>query len=125
MIKRRNMWKQVLLMIITVGIYGIYWFYSTSKEMVEYKGLGGRPGLWTVLLFVPYISVYASWKHSKAVEALTDGQYRALLIVILWIFFPPAVWAITQIELNKRATDESTHVIDASPPATNEPSSGD
>jgi len=88
-IKRRNMWKQVLLMIVTVGIYGIYWFYSTSKEMVEYKGLGGRPGLWTVLLFVPYISVYASWKHSKAVEALTDGQYRALLIVILMDILPP------------------------------------
>ena len=125
MIKRRNMWKQVLLMIVTVGIYGIYWFYITSKEMVEYKGLSGRPGLWTVLLFVPYIGVYAYWKHGKAVEALTDGKYRALLIFVLWIFFSPAVWAITQIELNKRATDESTRVIDASPPTTNEPSSGD
>ena len=37
MIKRRNMVVQVLLFIITFGIYGVYWFYVTSKEMVEYK----------------------------------------------------------------------------------------
>ena len=43
MIKRRNMGMQVILMIITLGIYGIYWFYVTSKEMVEYKRLGHVP----------------------------------------------------------------------------------
>ena len=49
MIKQRNMGMQVLLMIITLGIYGIYWFYVTSNEMVEYKRLDGSPGLWTAL----------------------------------------------------------------------------
>ena len=28
-IKYRNMVVQVILFIITLGIYGIYWFYST------------------------------------------------------------------------------------------------
>ena len=49
MIKRRNMWMQVLLMVITLGIYAIYWFYVTSKEMIEYKNLDGSASLWTVL----------------------------------------------------------------------------
>ena len=48
MIKRRNMWMQVLLMVITLGIYAIYWFYVTSKEMIEYKNLDGSASLWTV-----------------------------------------------------------------------------
>jgi hypothetical protein len=104
MIKRRNMLVQILLFIITLGIYAIYWFYVTSKEMVDYKRLDGSPGLWTFLLFVPIANLYAYWKHSKAVEALTDGRFSVVLIFILWLFFSPAVWAITQIELNGLAT---------------------
>ena len=53
MIKQRNMGMQVLLMIITLGIYGIYWLYVTSNEMVEYKRLDGSPGLWTALSLIP------------------------------------------------------------------------
>jgi hypothetical protein len=30
------MWLQVLLFIITLRIYGIYWYCSTFKEMVEH-----------------------------------------------------------------------------------------
>ena len=48
MIKRRNMAMQVLLMIVTLGIYSIFWFYVTSKEMVEYKHLNGSPALWNL-----------------------------------------------------------------------------
>ena len=103
MIKRRNMWMQVLLFIVTFGIYGIYWFYVTSKEMVEYKGMDGSPVLWTVLLFIPFGFLYSHWKHSRAVEALTDGRYHVVLIFVLWLVFSPAVWVLTQVELNRLA----------------------
>ena len=53
MIKRRNMWTQVGLTIITLGIYAIYWFYITSKEMIEEKRLEGSAVLWTVLSLIP------------------------------------------------------------------------
>ncbi|MBQ10934.1 MAG: hypothetical protein CMJ45_05230 [Planctomyces sp.] len=59
MIKRRNMLVQILLFIVTLGIYGIYWFYATSKEMVEYKKLDGSPILWTILLFIPFGSFFS------------------------------------------------------------------
>ena len=104
MIKRRNMVVQVLLFVITFGIYGVYWFYVTSKEMVEYKNMEGSPGLWTVLLLVPFGALYSYWKHSQGVEAITDGRYPKLLIYVLWLFFSPAVWALTQWELNKKAS---------------------
>ncbi len=103
MIKRRNMVMQVLLYIVTFTIYGIYWFYVTSKEMIEYKKLDGSAGLWTFLLFIPIANYYAIWKYSRAVEAVTDGRFNALLTFILWLIFSPIVWIITQSELNKLA----------------------
>ena len=105
MIKQRNMVMQVLLMIITLGIYGIYWFYVTSKEMVEYKRLDGNSGLWTVLSLIPFANLYAVYKQGEAVEALTDGSTNRWIIFILWMVFSPAVWFITQTELNKRASE--------------------
>ena len=105
MIKRRNMAMQVLLMIITLGIYGIYWFYVTSKEMVEYKQLDGSPTLWTVLSLIPFVNLYADYKQGEAVEALTDGSINRWIIFILWLIFSPAVWFITQTELNNRASE--------------------
>ena len=104
MIERRNMGMQVVLAIITLGIYVIYWFYVTSKEMVEHKNLAGSPGLWTLLLFVPFGALYSYYKHGEAVEALTDESMNKWLVFILWLVFSPAVWFITQTELNKRAT---------------------
>ena len=104
MIKRRNMAMQVLLTIITVGIYSIYWFYVTSKEIIEYKKLDGSAGLWTVLYILPLIQIYAYYKQGEAVDALTDGGINKWIIFILWFVFPPAAWFITQKELNKRAS---------------------
>ncbi len=103
MVKERNMWMQALLFFITVGLYGYYWFYVTTKEMIGYKKLDGSPGLLTVLLLVPIANLYAQWKHSSAVEALTEGRYNRVLVFVLWLFFSPAVWFITQWELNKVA----------------------
>ena len=43
MIKHRSMWRQVLLFIITLGIYGIYRYCATFKEMVEHQGQEEKP----------------------------------------------------------------------------------
>ena len=105
MIKQRNMVMQVLLMIITLGIYGIYWFYVTSKEMIEYRNLNGSAGLWTVLYILPFVNLYAVYKQGEAVEALTEAKINRWIIFILWLVFSPASWFITQTELNSRATE--------------------
>ena len=124
MIQYRNMWKQVLLFVVTLGFYGDYWFYVTSKEMLAYKKLDGSPGLWTVLFLIPVANLYAYWKYSKVIDAVTDGKYQTILIFILWIFFAPAVWYLTQTELNKLATQpsETTPTTEVQP-APSEPTS--
>ena len=100
MIKERNMWMQVLLYIFTLGIY---WYYSTLKEMFGHNREDGSPLLWTVLGFVPIANLFAMWKHSRHVELITTRRYDAWLVFVLWIVFSPAMWFITQTELNKLA----------------------
>ena len=107
MIKRRNMVMQVVLTVITLGFYVIYWFYVTTKEMIEHKGLQDSPVVLTVLWLIPFIQLYAYYKQGEAVEALTDGTINKWITFVLWVVFSPAAWFITQTELNKRATDSA------------------
>lgn len=104
-VKYRNMAAQVALMIVTFGFYSFYWFYKTSQEM-QYLAQddNASPELWTILLFVPFGALYSWYKHSQLVEKLTQGRYETVLIYILWIFFSPAVWYLTQTDLNRKAT---------------------
>jgi hypothetical protein len=99
------MWAQVGLMIITLGIYAIYWFYATATEL---KGLAddreANPGLWTILIFIPFGAIYSHYKYGELYEKVASDKLNRWIVFILWIVFPPAVWFIVQMELNNRAT---------------------
>lgn len=104
LIKHRSMLTQVFLMVITVGIYGVYWFYQTTVEMKNLsKDSDVSPGLWTVLLFVPLGFVYSHYKYSELFEDIGDEHLNMWILFILWIVFCPAVWFIVQLDLNKKA----------------------
>ena len=104
MVKRRNMLAQVFLVIITCGIYAVYWFYQTSVEMANLDGdPEASPGLWTVLLFIPFLNFYAHYKHAELFEDISSDHLNKWILFILWIVFCPAVWFIVQLDLNKKA----------------------
>ncbi|MCH9031062.1 MAG: DUF4234 domain-containing protein [candidate division Zixibacteria bacterium] len=104
-VKYREMWIQVVLVIVTLGIYVIYWFYQTVTEI---KGLAGdteiSPTLLTVLLFVPFGAIYSHYKYGEVFEKISSERLNRWILFLLWLFFSPAVWFIVQTELNKRAT---------------------
>jgi len=104
-VKKRNMVAQVLLMVVTLGIYAIYWFYQTATEL---KGLANdpaaSPGLWTVLLFIPIANLFAIYKYAELYETVSTDKFNKWLFFVLWLVFAPACWFIAQTELNKRAT---------------------
>ncbi|MEP6622344.1 MAG: DUF4234 domain-containing protein [bacterium] len=103
-IKRRNMLAQVFIFVFTCGIYGIYWFYQTALEMKsEAEDAEASPGLWTVLLFVPFAFFYSHYKYAELFEAASDDDFNMWLLFVLWIVFCPAVWFIVQTELNRQA----------------------
>jgi hypothetical protein len=103
------MWVQVLLYIITLSTYSGYWFYVTSKEMSEHLGRQdpARPKdevlMWTLLLCLPPFSLYSMYKQGELFEIFTSKSVERWLILLLWIFFPPAVWFIIQRKLNETA----------------------
>ena len=104
LVKRRDMMAQVLLFIVTFGIYGVYWFYQTTVEMANLAGdVEVSPGLWTVLLFVPFANFYAHYRYSELFEDISDDHLSQWILFILWIVFCPAVWFIVQTELNRKA----------------------
>jgi hypothetical protein len=103
MIKRRSLLFQVVLYIVTFGIYGIYWYYSTLNEMSKFQGKQTEPLLWTILMFVPIVNLFAMWKHASTASAVSNGTYPPILLWILWIFISPAMWILVQLELNKLA----------------------
>jgi fatty acid desaturase len=104
MIKKRNMLAQVGLVIITFGIYAIYWFYKISEEM-KYVGKDAEasPGLWTFLLFIPLANIWSYYKFSELYEKVSSDRFNKWLLFVLWLVFSPAVWFIVQTEMNKQA----------------------
>lgn len=104
MIKKRNMLGQVGLMIITFGIYAIYWFYQIAEEMKFIaKDHQASPGLWTFLLFIPFAGLYSYYKFGELYERVSSDHFNKWLLFVLWIIFAPAVWFIVQTEMNKKA----------------------
>lgn len=92
----------ILLMIVTLGIYGLFWYYNTHEEMKRHSGQGLGGALALVLgLFVgiamPYITsgevggLYERRGQAKPVSGLT-GLWYFPGIFLLGI--GPIVWFV-------------------------------
>ena len=103
-IKYRNMIMQVILSIVTLGIYAIYWYYVTLDELHKANGKAERAGMWTLLSIIPIASLFAQWHHSLEYADFTKSKYPGIAIFIPWIVFSPVVWFLIQSDLNKAAT---------------------
>ena len=106
-IKYRNMFVQVILVIITLGIYTIYWYYVTLDELHKANGRTEGAGMWTVLSVIPIASLFAQWHHAFEYAEFIDDKYPGIAIFILWILFSPAVWFLVQMDLNAAARQQS------------------
>lgn len=103
-VKYRNMWVQVLLIIVTFGLYAIYWFYQTTSELKTIaKDSEAAPTLWTVLLFIPFGNIYSWYKHSELYEKVCTEKINKWVLFLLWLCFSPAIWFLVQRDLNKLA----------------------
>lgn len=108
MIKKRNMLVQILLVIVTFGLYTIYWFYQTAQELKSIaKDGSASPALWTVLLFIPFGAIFSYYKYGELYEKASSEQFNRWLLFVLYLVFTPAVWFIVQTDLNRRATSGS------------------
>ena len=114
--KIRNPWGVLGLLLITLGIYVVFWWYYVNREMRDYGkatgyDLGQNPGNSALAVFpgslivVPALVTF--WRGTKRVQSAQrvagaetpslNGWIALVLYLLLSIAYPPYV----QSELNK------------------------
>lgn len=105
-IENRSIVKEILLSIITCGIYGIIWLYKMMKEAVSVKDANDSGMVeFLVSWFIPCVGFYLAEKkfaEGCAAKGIAHED-KTILYVILGIVFPIANYCIMQSELNKLA----------------------
>lgn len=94
--QRRSLAACILLSIFTCGIYGIYWFYVTARDLYSYytpNRVDMSPGLVTLLSWLcGYYGVYVFYKWGKQVSEVAADygrrvEDRSVLYLLLALFF--------------------------------------
>lgn len=115
--QKRNLFQLFGLWLSTIGLYGTYWFFLSSREMLIREGRDPEEAsTWTLMAPLPIINIRAYWKQSKLFEQTTGGRYPAALMLAIWmltsplgVIVSPVGALITQYELNKIAATEDSH----------------
>jgi len=89
----------ILWMVLTLGIYGIYWTYKTQEEIKRYSGngVGGVLGLVIYILISPVTFFLVPSEVRYMYEDLDDGKSPVRGIYGLWILLPlvgPIIWFV-------------------------------
>lgn len=96
---RRSIGQMILLMVVTLGIYTIYWLCVTKQELN--KNRARIPTFF--LFFIPLANVYFLYKFAEAFCAivLKDKAQTIACFVLLVCLFPVAE-LILQSQMNRR-----------------------
>lgn len=91
----------LLLMIVTCGLYVIYWFYRSSKFTKEY-GKDVNPILRTILFFIPIVNlvaIYLLFHDIKNIVKTKDISFNVPINFVLFIFgHLLSLWSIINIQ---------------------------
>ncbi|BDZ71945.1 zinc ribbon domain-containing protein [Methanobacterium petrolearium] len=81
--------KLIWLIILTGGLYEIYWFYRNWRDFKKHKNLDISPGLRTVGLFIPLVNLYfvgTQFKDLKDYEEEANVKpFSIYTVIISWV----------------------------------------
>jgi hypothetical protein len=73
--KKRSFGRGILLVIVTLGIYGFYWAYKAYKEVYDQERRTDYPVAAFVLSIIPFINIIGIiWLHSIAGGAVQQAR---------------------------------------------------
>jgi len=105
--KTRNPWGVWLLTFVTLGIYGLYWYYKVNDEVREYdRSIDVEPVLSLLALFVPivnWVSIYRTGDRISRAQQSAGSAERCSPVagLLLWLFVFGTGMVYYQSQLNK------------------------
>ena len=102
-IRPRNLWLMLFLLVITLGFYAIYWLYKTKNEL---NRLGGTIPTF-ILFFIPIVNLYFFYSYAKNFVNIVLTRYEFSDIIPYFFFLtllPGIAMFVFQYKLNKMAT---------------------
>jgi hypothetical protein len=96
---RRTVTEMIVLMVITLGIYALYWLYVTKEELNS-----NRAQLPTFFLFfIPLANFYFMYKFAEAFCAIVlRNKSQSVAYFLLLVFLLPVGELILQSQINRR-----------------------
>lgn len=88
-VKKRNVVLCILFSIITVGIYGIYWYVcltNDTNKLSKYKTAGGVAAIFFTIITVGIYGFYWYFMLGKKVGDFDGGSSNGVLYLILSLF---------------------------------------
>ena len=114
--KIRDVVGVVVLTIITVGIYGLVWYYKINREMADYGKANGRTDelgdspvtsllavtLGALVIVPALVSLYRTFGRIQALQRITGGgnPINGWIGFLLFIVFSPVLNGYMQSGLN-------------------------
>lgn len=96
--EKRSLLSMFFLGLVTLGIYLIYWFFATRREMVA-KG-AKIPSAWLVI--IPFANFYFLYKYSEAFTRYVSKANSPLTYFLLLVFLPGISQFILQHIINEK-----------------------
>ncbi len=102
----RNPVAVILLSVITLGIYSLYWQYSTFKELKSYAGEGIGGGLGLLFAFLLGIVNVFLLPHEIGRLYANDGQAEPVTALTgFWVVLPFIGWIVWVIKCQGRLSE--------------------
>lgn len=117
MIKERNIVVQILLSLVTCGIYGIYWYITLTDDAAAKAEDPDFSGVKAFLFTIITCGIYGIyWYYKMGKTMYTAGQKNgveisdnAVLYLLLGLFgFGIINYCLIQSDLNKLAAKQNT-----------------
>jgi hypothetical protein len=102
--KEGSLGLQVVLFIITFGLYGAYWLYKVNSQLAAGTDADFDPMMRTLLAIVlsPFlIGLYWIWQTCEDAEAVTDQD--GPILFLFFLVFSPVAWFLIQSGINQTA----------------------
>lgn len=99
--KEGSLGLQVVLCVVTLGLYAIYWFYNVNSQLAAGTDADFDPAIRTLITIIPIIGLWGMWQTANDAEAVTN-QSGGLLFV-LFLVFGPISWYFIQTGINETA----------------------